>query len=234
MCYTFFHEAESCRSAGPPGARRVPDLCVSDIRVQANELDINASLMVIGSVPPAGYGQGSTIVQLIGASLPIQLAKPFFIEPVVEFYGWPYAWTGSSAVPTSSEDGYGFFIFGTIISLQGGLSYPVSSAISLGGSLGLDFVIRFPFELQNHELQGCLGRELGHGVFLRCGQVLLPRDAVLPAMARQRRHRPAGEPARLVPPVPSLGRGRPAVPRPVHVLRGHRDLPSDIGPSPAK
>jgi hypothetical protein len=117
--------------------------------LQANEVDINASLMVIGSVPPAGYGQGSTIVQLIGASLPIQLPKPFFIEPVVEFYGWPYAWTGTSAVPTSSEDGYGFFILGTIISFQGGLSYPVSPVISLGGSLGLDFVIRFPLELQN-------------------------------------------------------------------------------------
>ena len=143
--------------------------------LQANELDINASLMVIGSVPPAGYGQGSTIVQLIGASLPIQLAKPFFIEPVIEFYGWPYAWTGSSAVPTSSEDGYGFFIFGTIISLQGGLSYPVSSAISLGGSLGLDFVIRFPFELQNTSSKVVSDESSAMGYFYGAGRFFHPR-----------------------------------------------------------
>jgi hypothetical protein len=115
--------------------------------LHADVLDINAGLMLIGSAPPAGYGQGSTVVQLIGVGMPIQLPRPFFIEPDIEFYGWPYAWTGSAAVPTSTDDGWGFFILGTIISLQGGLSYPVSSAITLGGSLGLDFVLRFPAEI---------------------------------------------------------------------------------------
>jgi hypothetical protein len=113
-------------------------------------------------------------VQLVGASLPIQLSRPFFIEPVIEFYGWPYAWTGKSAVPTSSEDGYGFFIFGTIISLQGGLSYPVSPAVSLGGSVGLDFVIRFPFELQNNssKVQSDEGSAMGY--FYGSGRFFYP------------------------------------------------------------
>ena len=117
--------------------------------LQANELDINASIMVIGSTPPAGYGQGSTIVTLIGASLPMKLQAPFFIEPDVELYGWPYRWTGTSAVPTASEDGLGFWVLGILAGVQGGISYPVSPALTLGGSVGLDLLIRFPIELQN-------------------------------------------------------------------------------------
>jgi hypothetical protein len=117
--------------------------------MQANELDINANIMVIGSVPPAGYGQGSTIVTMIGASLPIKLAAPFFIEPDVEFFGWPYRWTGTSAVPTASEDGLGFWVLGMLLSMQGGISYPVSPAVTLGGTIGLDLLVRFPLELQN-------------------------------------------------------------------------------------
>jgi hypothetical protein len=29
------------------------------------------------------------------------------------------------------------------------VSFPISSAVSLGGAIGLDFLLRFPFELQN-------------------------------------------------------------------------------------
>jgi hypothetical protein len=117
--------------------------------MQADELDINASIMVIGSVPPIGYGQGTTIVQMIGASLPIKLQAPFFIEPDVEFFGWPYAWTGTSAVPTNTDGAHGFWVLGMLLSMQGGISYPVSPAVTLGGTIGLDLLVRFPIELQN-------------------------------------------------------------------------------------
>ena len=136
-------------------AMAVALVCVSPVfafplfGLQADELDINGSIMVIGSVPPVGYGQGSTIVTLIGASLPMKLPAPFFIEPDIEFFGWDYRWTGTSAVPTASEDGLGFFVFGMLIGMQGGISYAVSPAVTLGGTIGLDLLVRFPIELQN-------------------------------------------------------------------------------------
>ena len=125
-----------------PGAA----LCALSI----DELDANASLVFIGSNPPSGYSDPNLgIPPMIGVSLPIRLSAPFFVEPGIEFMGWYYEWTGSSAVITQSENGVGFFTIGTLISLQGGVSYPVAPAVSLGGALGLDFFLRFPLELQN-------------------------------------------------------------------------------------
>jgi hypothetical protein len=142
--------------------------------LQADELDINGSIMVIGSVPPAGYGQGSTIVTLIGVSLPMKLPAPFFIEPDIEFFGWPYRWTGTSAVPTASEDGLGFFVFGMLIGMQGGISYAVSPAVTLGGTIGLDLLVRFPIELQNTGATVVSGESSAMGYFYGSLRFLYP------------------------------------------------------------
>jgi hypothetical protein len=142
--------------------------------LQADELDINASMMIIGSAPPAGYGQGTTIATLIGASLPMKLPAPFFIEPDVEFFGWPYRWTGSAAVPTQWEDGLGFFVLGILAGVQGGISYQVSPTVSLGGSIGLDLLVRFPLELQNSGDTVVAGEGSAMGYFYGALRFLYP------------------------------------------------------------
>lgn len=127
-----------------PGAA----LCALSI----DELDANASLIFIGSNPPSGVSDPNLgIPPLLGISIPIRLSGPFFLQPGVEFLAWYYEWIASSgsAVITQAENGVGFFTIGTLISLQGGVSFPVSPVLSLGGALGVDFFLRFPFELQN-------------------------------------------------------------------------------------
>jgi hypothetical protein len=117
--------------------------------LSVSELDANVGLLFIGSAPPSGYGAPSPLVQTIGVSLPLRSKGPFFLEPSVEFFDTYYEWTGTRAVPTREESGIGFFTIGTLLSLQSGLLYSVSKSIDLGGALGVDFLIRFPFEFQN-------------------------------------------------------------------------------------
>jgi hypothetical protein len=121
-----------------------------------NELDVNASLMVIGSVPPAGHGDVSPIVQLFGASLPLHLSGPFYIEPGLEFFGQLYEWVDADAVavPTQIETASGFWTLGALISIHAGARFPLTSQLSLGGSIGADFLLRFPIELQNKDASG--------------------------------------------------------------------------------
>ncbi len=120
------------------------------------ELDVNASLMVIGSVPPEGHGDVSPIVQLFGASLPLHLSGPFYLEPGLEFFGQLYEWVDadSVAVPTQIETASGFWTLGTLISIHAGARFPLTSQLSLGGSIGADFLLRFPIELQNKDASG--------------------------------------------------------------------------------
>jgi hypothetical protein len=124
--------------------------------ISLNELDINGSLMVVGSVPPAGYGDVSPVIQLLGASLPLKLGGPFYFEPELEFFGLLYEWVDANgvAVPTRIEAQTGFWTLGTIISMHAGARFPLSSKLSLGGSIGADFLLRFPIELWNKDASG--------------------------------------------------------------------------------
>ena len=119
-----------------------------------SELDVNASLMVIVNDTP--YGDVSPIAQLFGVSLPLALAGPFYIEPKLEFFGLLYEWvdTASIAVPTQIETASGFWTLGTLISMHGGARFPISPRLSLGGSIGADFLLRFPIELYNKDASG--------------------------------------------------------------------------------
>ena len=114
-----------------------------------SELDINFTpLLYIGSSPP---GAPSPLVQTIGTSLVIQSDGPFFLEPTIEFFGSYYEVDPVSGrtVPAPQESGTGFLTIGSLITLQSGLMYTVSKDIEMGGALGVDFLIRFPFEFQN-------------------------------------------------------------------------------------
>lgn len=141
-----------------------------------NELDINASLMMIGSVPPAGYGDVSPIVQLIGVSLPLRVSGTFYLEPMLEFFGTNYEWTGpnATAVPAQIEAAAGFFTLGTLISLHAGMRFPITPQVSLGGSVGLDFLLRFPLEFSNMSQSSIDGRGPSLSYFFAAGRFFYP------------------------------------------------------------
>lgn len=138
-----------------------------------SELDVNGSLMVVGSVPPAGHGDVSPVVQLFGASLPLKLAGPFYIEPKLEFFGLLYEWVDADgvAVPTQIETASGFWTLGTLISMHAGARFPLSSQLSLGGSIGADFLLRFPIELWN---KGASGMGSAQSYFFAKGRFFYP------------------------------------------------------------
>jgi hypothetical protein len=141
-----------------------------------NELDVNASLMVIGSVPPPHKGDVSPIVQLFGASLPIRVAGPLYIEPGLEFFGTNYEWVDANAVavPTQIETDAGFFTLGTLISMHAGLRFPLTPKLSLGGSIGADFLLRFPLEFSNKSQSSIDGREPALNYFFAEGRFFYP------------------------------------------------------------
>jgi hypothetical protein len=152
-----------------PGAA----LCALSI----DELDANASLLFIGSNPPSGATDPNfAIAPLLGVSMPLRISGPFFVEPGIEFLGWYYEWLSgsSSAVITQAENGSGFFTIGTLISLQAGLIYPVSPVLSLGGTLGLDFLLRFPFEMQNTTTSVKSGEDSALAWFFGNGRFFYP------------------------------------------------------------
>jgi hypothetical protein len=111
-----------------------------------SDLDINAGLLLIGSSPP---GAPSPLVQTLGVSLMIRSDGPFFLEPSIEFFGSYYQWTGTRTVPAPYESGTSFLTIGSLLTLQSGLLYTLSKSVEMGGALGIDFLIRFPFEFQN-------------------------------------------------------------------------------------
>ena len=110
------------------------------------DIDINAGLLLIGSSPP---GAPSPLVQTIGMSVMIRSDGPFFLEPTIEFFGSYYDFKDSRSVPAPYESGTSFLTIGSLITLQSGLMYTLSKSVEMGGSLGVDFLLRFPFEFQN-------------------------------------------------------------------------------------
>jgi hypothetical protein len=126
----------------------IPFAVISALSI--DELDANVGLAFIGSNPPAGVSDPNLgVPPMLGISVPLRLRAPFFLEAGVDFIGWYYEWTSSTAVITQAENGVGFFTIGTLISFQTGVSFPVTPVLSLGGTLGVDVLVRFPFELQN-------------------------------------------------------------------------------------
>jgi hypothetical protein len=142
--------------------------------IAITEIDANFSPITVIATSNAAAEGPSPIVQLFGASMPVQIAGPFFIEPIVEFFGTYYLWTGSDAVPAAAETGTGFFTIATLISLHAGLSFPVSPEISLGGAIGLDFLLRFPFEFQNITSTNVADQGSGLGYFFAQGRFFYP------------------------------------------------------------
>jgi hypothetical protein len=142
-------------------------------------VDADAGILLIGSVPPAGYGiSPGAITYLLGASVPVFLSDVFFLEPRLELYGAYYEWTGTNAteVPTNEELGTSFWTLNTIVSLQAGVQLPVSSTVALGGAIGLDFFLRFPLELFNKQTDSVTGQDAALGWFFGQGRFFYPES----------------------------------------------------------
>jgi hypothetical protein len=126
------------------------------------DLSVNAGLLLIGTYAPAGSsGLNPTITYLVGASLPFPVAGPFFVEPMVELFGTYYEWAAadSVAVPSTYDAGAGFFTLGSLVSLHGGLDFPLTAALSLG------FLLRFPFAQASDGPASVTGQASAPGYF---------------------------------------------------------------------
>jgi hypothetical protein len=72
------------------------------------------------------------------------------------------------------EAGPGFFTLGVLLWVLAGVSWPVSPAVSLGGSVGLDVLARFPLEFFNTDSASINGRLPALGWFFGMGRFLYP------------------------------------------------------------
>ncbi len=140
------------------------------------DLDINAGLLFIGSAGVAAAP--SPLVPYFGASFPITLGSLFYIEPGVDFYGLYYEYTGTRAVPSGVESAAGFFTAAALLGVQGGVRFPLSKTLELGGSLGIDLLARIPIELVNDSPASVEGRAQAYGYFYGMGRFLFPESRI--------------------------------------------------------
>ncbi len=109
-----------------------------------SEIVINGGLLLIGSTD--SEAAPTPLLPIIGVSLPIDLPDPFFLEPGLDFFGLYYFDTGERTVPTELETAGGFYTQAVLLSIKGGMRYPLTDVLEAGGTVGLDFLLRFPLE----------------------------------------------------------------------------------------
>jgi hypothetical protein len=138
-----------------------------------DDLDVNFGIIYIGTTDPGASGP-SIVTPLYGVSLPIQVGGPFFIEPMLELYTTFYQWTGTAVAPAAMENAQGFLTLGTLLSFHGGLWWAVSPAVMLGGSLGVDFLLRFPIEFLMADQNSAADTSSGLGWFFGAARFIYP------------------------------------------------------------
>jgi hypothetical protein len=138
-----------------------------------DELDVSFGIITIGTTDPGASGP-SIVTPLYGVSLPMQVSGPFFIEPMLEFYTTFYQWTGTAVAPAAMENAQGFLTLGTLLSFHGGARWAVSPAITLGGSLGIDFLLRFPIEFLMPDQNAAANTSAGLGWFFGAARFIYP------------------------------------------------------------
>lgn len=137
------------------------------------DVEANASLLFIGA-PGATDIASPVIVQSLGVSVPMEIAKPFYLEPLVDFYGMFYVYNGSRPEPCDIDNGTGFFTLASLISLQAVLDYPVLPSLEVGGALGIDFLLRLPAEFQNTSAATVSGSAAALSYFYSSGRFFYP------------------------------------------------------------
>jgi hypothetical protein len=164
-------------------SRRAVALCIGlalalpGFALSVEEVDVNTDTLLVGTIPPTGYGTANpAIAYPLGASLPLTIAGPFFVEPSVSLYGMLYEWTGDNgtAVPSAVARAEQFFTLGALVSLQAGVSFPVAPVLWLGGTVGADFLLRFPLDWWNNDTSSTEGRAPALAYFFADGRWFYP------------------------------------------------------------
>jgi hypothetical protein len=165
--------------------RRAIALCIGlalalpGFAISVDELDVNTHILLIGAFTPDSeyYPTVNPVIEYpLGVSLPLRIAGPFFVEPSIDVYGMLFQWTYDYgvAMPAPVESAGQFFTLCTLVSLQAGVVFPVSSVISLGGTVGLDFLLRFPLDWWNTDISSTEGRTPALQYFFADGRFFYP------------------------------------------------------------
>jgi hypothetical protein len=142
------------------------------------EAVLTTTLMLIGNTDEL-TSSGPTpvvMVQSLGASVPLAIAGPFFMEPSLDLFGtwYEYTSTGTRVVPGASESPRSFIVLGTLLGVRAGAAFPVSARVSLGASLGLDLLLRFPVDLEVGAAERKDARRASYAYFYGKGRFLYP------------------------------------------------------------
>jgi hypothetical protein len=105
---------------------------------------IHGGLILLGATD--SEAAPTPILPMLGASVTLDLPGRLFLEPGLDLFGLYYFNTGDRVVPTEYETAGGFYTQAVLISLKGGLRYPINDVLQAGGTAGLDFLLRFPLE----------------------------------------------------------------------------------------
>jgi hypothetical protein len=143
------------------------------------EVDLATTMMLIGNTDEPSSGPTPLVIaQSLGASVPLAIAGPFFMEPSLDLFGTWYEYTGTRAVPGASESGTSFFVLGTLLGVRAGAAFPVSTRVSLGASLGLDLLLRFPIDFETGAAGRTDARSASLAYFYGKGRFLYPETSL--------------------------------------------------------
>jgi hypothetical protein len=163
--------------------RRVAAFCIGlalalpAFALSVEEIDVNTDILLVGTLPPEGYGTANpAIAYPLGASLPLTVAGPFFVEPSLSLYGLLYEWTYAigTAVPAMVESAGQFFTLGALVGMEAGVSIPVAAGLWIGGTVGVDFLLRFPLDWWNTDTLSTEGRAPALAYFFSAGRWCYP------------------------------------------------------------
>jgi hypothetical protein len=143
------------------------------------QVSVEPGLLAIGNTDEPSSGPTPILLtQSLGASFPLAIGGPFFLEPSAILYGTWYEYTGTRAVPGARESGNSFFVLGTLLAVRAGAAFPVSSKVSLGASAGLDLLVRIPLDLESGAAARADDRRASLGYFYGMARFLYPETSL--------------------------------------------------------
>ena len=91
-------------------------------------------------------GGPSPLLRIAGGSMQMFFTRRFFLHPELGFYGTQYqlAADGVKAIPTEIEFANSVWFLSTVLDLQTGIDFQLSSSFSLGFMVFPSFVFRIP------------------------------------------------------------------------------------------
>jgi hypothetical protein len=139
-------------------------------------VDVNPGLVMVFTTDP--LAAPSPIAATIGASMPIDITELFFVEPAIDIFGVNYRYTDVRAVPATIEAGDGFFTACILIGALAGARFPLTEVLEIGGTAGVDILVRFPLELVNTSTESVADRDPAVAYFYGGPRFIYPETRV--------------------------------------------------------